>query len=336
MRERTLDLSLGSLTRVLFGGLALFVLISLRDIVGLVLLAVVLATAIAPLLRWCDRQGIPRVLSVLSLLLAATAVGALLAAAIVPPLVHQVGQLDQGLPKLLHQTRLVLSALGITVPVTFGEGLSGSVDALRQAVQAFGGALLSGLRTATVFAGSVVLVLVLTVYFSLARNGFRGMLETFLPVRSWPFLATLERRIQDRLGRWFRGQLFVSVLTGVVSYLGFTLLHVPYAVLLAVLGALTMFIPVASAFLAGVPTVLAAGSVSAGTAVAATVFLVALHQVIANLVVPKVIGDAVSLNPLVVVLVMLTGAALAGVVGLLLAVPLAAATAVAVDLLRRT
>jgi predicted PurR-regulated permease PerM len=335
MQERTLELSLGSLTRVLFGAVGLLLLLLLRDILGLVLLAVVLTASITPLLRWFDGEGIPRGLGVAAVLLLLTAVFAVLLVVLLPPLLHQIGLLDVGLPQILDQVRVGLRAVGITVPIDFGSSVSGSVEALRRGAQSLGSVLVSGIVTVTNILVAIVIVVTLTVYFSMSKDGLKGLFTAFAPASLRPFLETLEHRVVDHLGHWFRGQLLLSLIAGVVSYIGLLLLHVPYALLLALIGAFTVFIPVASVILTGVPTVLAAATVSSGTAVAAAVFLLALHLTIAYAVVPRLIGNVVSLNPAVVFAVLLAGAALGGVVGLLLAVPLAATGAVAINLLRQ-
>lgn len=327
--ERTFEITTGTLLRWLLGALGIVVLIYLRDIVAEVLFALVLTAGLTPGLRALDRQGIPRAVGAVVVLLLLVVFVVAVVAAVVPPLVHQLQKLDTDLPHILERVRTIANAFSIPLPEAFGSSVNLSLQQLTVSLENVVRSLATG---ATAFGHALVtvaVVLVLTLYLSLSRDGIRGLYRPFVPEGALPFVARVEHTIERRLGRWVRGQLLVSLLAAIATYVALLLLHVPYAILLAVIGGVTMVIPVASALLSGIPTVLAAATVGTGTAIATSIFLLLLHQIIANAVVPRVIGDAVRFNPMVVLAVMLAGAALSGVVGLLLAVPLAAAVAAA-------
>jgi predicted PurR-regulated permease PerM len=332
--ERTLDLTTSSLVRVLFGALLLVFLVFIRDILALLALALALTAAVTPALQWLDREGIPRPVGVVVVLLLLVAVVAGVIAVIIPPLAAQLRDLDADLPRLLERVRTVLEALGVPVPASFGSTLEASIDTLTGFVRSVGSDVAAGLSTFGRSVGSVLVVLVLTLYFSLAREGVRGLYRPFVPEDALPFLARLENRIERRLGHWLRGQVLVSAAVILVTFAGFLLLGLRYPLVLALVGGMTVFVPAISFVLAGIPAVLAAGAVSPAVAVATAVFVVLVHQLAAAVVLPRVVGPAVHLNPGVVLALLLAGAAVSGVVGLLLAVPLAAAVAATVELVR--
>lgn len=334
MAERVLQISTGSLVRVLFGALLLVFLVAIRDVLGILALALALTAAVTPALRWLDREGIPRPVGVVVVLLLLISIVSGIVAVTVPPLTAQLRQLDTDLPTLLRRFRTVLGALGVALPAGFGSGLEGSVESLSAWVHSFGrdvAAALAGFGRSLV---SILAVLVITVYFSLAKDGIRGLYRPFLAAETLPFAARLENRIERRLGRWLRGQLLVSLGVVLVGYVGFLVLGLRYPLVLALVGGLSAFVPAISVVLAGIPAVLAAGSVSPGIALATAGFVVLLHQTATAIVLPRVVGSSVHLNPGVVLALLLAGAALSGVVGLLLAIPVAAAAAATIQTIR--
>ncbi len=319
------------MVRAVLAAAVLAFLLLIREILGIAGLGLALAAAVAPALRWLDRHAIPRWVGAVSVLLLVLALLGFTLAALIPPVVSELRQLETNLPHLLGQLRVLLIALHIPVP----DALTADIAApFGTALAGLAHPILTGFGVIGRSVGTVAVILVIASYFALTREGLTVIFSPFLPDRALPFFGRLERRIEERLGRWLRGQLTISLLTAAVSFVVFSLLHVPYALLLALLGGVTMFIPVASFFLSGIPTVLVAGTVGTGAAVATGVFLVLMHQAIANALVPRLMGSAVQLDPIVVLVVMLSGAGLGGVVGLLLAVPVAAAVSVAIEQVR--
>jgi predicted PurR-regulated permease PerM len=130
-------------------------------------------------------------------------------------------------------------------------------------------------------------------------------------------------QIEEKLGSWLRGQLFLSLIIGILSYIGLLVLGIPYALPLAVVAGVLEVIPVIGPIISSIPSVLIALTISPilGLAVAAMYFVI--QQLENHLIVPQVMKRAVGLNPLIVILAIAIGSSLLGFAGALLAVPIA-------------
>lgn len=134
--------------------------------------------------------------------------------------------------------------------------------------------------------------------------------------------------VNSTLAAYIRAQLIACLLIGVVCTVGFMILGVPYALVLGILAGVLEFIPLAGPLVVGVGAVLVASFHSGGTAVATTVFLVVLRIVHDYVTYPRIIGSGIHLHPLAVILAILSGAEIAGVAGIFLAIPVIAIVSV--------
>ena len=138
-------------------------------------------------------------------------------------------------------------------------------------------------------------------------------------------------RVKQRLGLWLRGQLLLGAVVAVLSYVGLLLLHVKFALVLALLAGVTELIPVIGPFIGAVPAVLVAASDHALLGLWVALLYVGIQQLENHLLVPRIMAEATGLNPIAVIVAILAAAKLAGIVGVLLAVPAAIIVKVLVD-----
>lgn len=196
------------------------------------------------------------------------------------------------------------------------------------------GALRPVLGAAEVLLGgalNVVFVLFMALYLTVDGRAMRDYLLVFLPAGGRARARRIVTDIATRLGQWVAGQLLVCVIVGAVPGVVLGLLGVPGAALLAVVWAVCVLIPGIGPFLSAVPTILLGFLAGPTVGVLATIFALVWSQLENNVVVPRVMGHAVKLNPLVVLVAVLVGYQLLGLAGALFAIPLAAALAVVVD-----
>ena len=137
------------------------------------------------------------------------------------------------------------------------------------------------------------------------------------------------------MGAWVLGQLALSLLMGLASFVGLSVLRIPDAVLLGLLAFFGEFIPMVGFLLSGLLAVLVALTQTPLQALGTAVLYVGLQQLESNLLYPRIVGRAVRLHPFALVLAILLGSTWLGVLGTVLAVPVAAALAVSLDELRR-
>ena len=176
---------------------------------------------------------------------------------------------------------------------------------------------------ATIF--NTITVLVLTIYFSLSFTKIREGSLRLIPKSKRERVQGIMDPVLVKIGGYIAGNAVVSVIAGIVSFAFLAIVGVPFPVALALWVAIADLIPLVGATLGAVPAVIVAFFDSPGTGIAALAFFVVYQQVENYFVAPRVMTKAVDLSPAAVLLAALTGAALLGVVGVLMAIPAAAA-----------
>ena len=165
---------------------------------------------------------------------------------------------------------------------------------------------------------------------SVEDRGLKRFFRSILPVDYQPYFTRMMNRIQEKMGRWLRGQLLLSAVVFVMTAIAFSILHlftgeVPFWLVLAIIAGVLELVPFIGPFVAGAVAVLLVIGTSFWTAVIVLIIALLVQQLENNILVPKIMQKTVGLNPIVSILVIVIGARLAGIMGALIAIPLAAA-----------
>ncbi|MBI3956873.1 MAG: AI-2E family transporter [Candidatus Kerfeldbacteria bacterium] len=323
--ERTFHISTSAIIKVVLVLLVLWFLYVIRDVIALIFVSFVLASAITP---WVDRlqqRRIPRVASVIGIYVLLFGVISIAVVLIIPPLVEEIRLLASRLPDLYK------TIAGSTFGLDQVPDQQSALDTLQKNLDAFSQGLLkltSGIfgTLSSIFGGvaSFVTVLVIVFYITVEEQGMKKLIQSVAPIKYQPYLMQFITKIQTKMGSWLRGQLLLSLIIGVVTYLGLSLLGVKYAVLLALLAGIFEIIPFIGPILAAIPAVFFAATDSTLRAFLTAGFYIVIQQLENAILVPKVMQQTVGLNPLVILIAVLVGARVAGFLGVVLAVPVAA------------
>jgi predicted PurR-regulated permease PerM len=304
----------------------LYLLYLVRNVLVLLFIAIFLAIALGPPVAAIHRLGVPRVLSIfavyLAIALAIFGVGLL----IVPPVVDQVSSLSDDIPGYVQDLQKNKQYRKYDEKYHISDKLN---DQAKMLPSKLGGAAseLSAI-TVNVFAKIVQLVTVLTMTFFLLLDGQR-IAGFFLRLRGPQNEARYRAIASDIYGStagYVAGNLLISIIAGGVAYLTLTVLGVPFAAPLAVLMAFLDLIPLVGATIGGVAigVVTLFNDFPTSTIVWAIVFIV-YQQVENNVIQPVVYRRTVNVAPLIVIVSILIGASLLGILGALVAIPVAAA-----------
>jgi predicted PurR-regulated permease PerM len=305
---------------------ALYFSYLIRTVIGLVLVAAFFAVAIAPAVNWLDNRKLPRSLAILLvyLMIAGGIFG--IGLLIVPPLVSGVEDLSGDLPGYVDDLRENDTFREYDDRYEITEKLKEQAEDLPSKLGDAAGTLRD--VTVGVFSRFVQLFSILVITFFLVKDG-RRLLEFFYrqvpDVRARRF-RKIAGDISDAISGYVFGNFVISVLAGLVTYVTLRILGVPFALPLAILFGFFDLVPLVGATLGGilVGIVVAFVDFPVGLIIWAAV-LILYQQVENNLIQPYVYGKAVQLHPLIVIVAILIGAALLGVLGALLAIPVAAA-----------
>ncbi|HEX6405063.1 MAG TPA: AI-2E family transporter [Pseudonocardiaceae bacterium] len=298
-------------------------IITVRDVLVLIGLALFLAIGLEPAVSVMARHKVPRWAAVVTALVTGLAmVGGFLAAA-VPPLARQATQFLTQAPTMLPRAvshNAVLSQLNERFHLQ---------PRLQQILDGDGSGLVNGLLGAgqVVFSAlsSTLIVIVLTVYFVADLPRIRANLYRLVPHSRRPRAILLGDEIFAKVGGYVLGNALISLIAGVLTFAFLVIMGVPYALLLAIFVALLDLVPVIGSTLAGTVVCLVALNVSLPVCMATIGFFVAYRLVEDYLLVPRIIGRVVKVPALVTVVAVLVGGALLGIVGALVAIPAAAA-----------
>ncbi|WP_198347224.1 AI-2E family transporter [Nocardia terrae] len=301
---------------------AVRVVLAAHQALLLVVAALFLAIGIEPAVSWLSRHHVRRGFAV-ALVFAVTLGGlAVFLWAAITPL------LDQG-QALIHHAPDSLHHLEDRYPVVhraadrfhLDEKLSRGVDAdfgkLSQGLVG-AGKVVFGALTAT------VIVAVLTAYFSANFPSLRTNLYRFFPNARRPRAILIGDAILAKVGGYVLGNLLISLITGVLTFIWLAAFGVPFALVLAVLVAVLDLIPLIGSTLAGIIITLVALTVSLPVCLATVAFFIVLRWIEDYLLVPRIIGRTVQVPAVVTIVAVLIGGSILGVLGALLAIPVAA------------
>ncbi len=291
----------------------------------LVLIGVALFAAIGlePVASWLVRHGLPRPLAVTVIVVGGLGLAAGFFAALIPPLVEQAVRFIDQVPEYLARLGDRSSWLG---------QVSARFDLQQRLQSTFSDpnpALVSGLlgsgRAVLGTLTDTLIVLVLTIYFLADFPRLRATIYRFVPHTRRPRAILIGDQIFAKVGSYVLGNVVISIIAGVLGFIWFTIFGIPYPVLLALLLAVLDLIPVIGAIIAGVVVSLTALTVSWPVCLATVGFFIVYRFVEDYLLTPKIIGRFVDVPALVTVAAVVLGGVLLGIVGALVAIPVAAA-----------
>lgn len=332
---RQISITTGTFIRLLVVAAAAYAVWILKDLALLVITAVVIASALEPGVEFFLKYKLPRLVAVLVMYL--SVFGSLFAVVyfMLPPILNDAQNFIVTVPQYLNTVNLPpeLSPISQT-PFFSGDatqagGLGSLVETLFSFRDVFSDTSEGAIQLVSSFFGGIfalVLVVVLSFYFAIQETGVEQFLRLVTPQKHEKYVIGLWGRAKRKIGLWMQGQVILSLIVGVIVYLGLLLLGVPYALLLAVIAAVFDLIPLFGSLIAGVVGVIVAfgaGGVPLALIVAGLYFIV--NQFEAHLIYPLVVNKVVGIPPLLVILALIAGGALAGFLGVLLAVPIAAA-----------
>ncbi len=324
-RQMTINISTSTIFKVIAVLILLALIYLLRDVILIILVSFILASALNPWVNALQRRKIPRVLATVVIFLAFFGTFILVLVLLIPPIATQVSDISKNLPAYYNR---IVTDFEKFKDFSLQQNLLNSLQSSLQSLQSNLGQTTAGVfnTVASVFGGfvSFIFMVVITFYMLLEENALKKFVKSITPSKYQPYLFQLLNRSQDRLRLWLRGQLILCLIIGFLAWLGLTIFGVKYSLVLGLWAGLTEFIPYLGPFLGAIPAVfiaLTTGSFIKAVLVVAWYFLI--QQLENHLIVPKVMEKTVGLNPLVVIVIMLIGGKLAGMIGILLAVPLA-------------
>jgi predicted PurR-regulated permease PerM len=333
LRDNVIHISLGTILKAIMAVLFFAMLFYLKDIVLVLLMSIVVASAIEPGTKWFIKRKIPRLFAVIAMY---TIIGLLMVGALFflfIPLLSESGNFITNFPQYVNSgtadvgtSAPFFSTESITTGITSNLHIEDIVAEINKIIDGISSNTFGSL--AAFFGGllNFLLMIIISFYLAVEEDGVGKFLKTITPIKHENYIVSLWKRSQAKIGLWMQGQLVLAIIIGMLVYLGLTLLSVPNALLLAVLAAAFEIIPLFGPILASIPAIMIA-AVAGGAPLALVVagLYLIVHQFENQLIYPLVVKKVIGVSPVVSIVALAAGWTLAGLTGLVLAVPMAAA-----------
>jgi predicted PurR-regulated permease PerM len=335
-RPRTVRLAIPARTGVALVGIgvgvvvALWVLAKVWQVFLILTAALILAGTLSPVVDWLEKHGAKRGIALLTVLLLLIFLLIGFGFLVIPTMVGEGQRLMKDAPELQQRAADYVSRF---------PALANRADDIRNAqpnqfFAPLGHSALSYAQSAFEVVVYIITTIALAFYLIADRERVRGFLYALIPRQYHVRTARLLLSLETIVGGYMRGQALTSLLIGGFTYALLLVLHVPNALILAILAGITDLIPYIGPVLATAAPVLFALSRGVTTAVIVLVALILYEELESRLIIPRVYGKTLRLSPVAVTVALLAGGKLFGIIGALLALPIAAAIRATVEELR--
>ena len=299
--------------------------VAVRSVLILLLISAFLAIGLNPVVEALERRGLSRARAVGVVLVGVLLFFVGFGFAVVPPIIDQVGQLIDKAPDYIRDLQDNRRIASLDDRFHFLKKAHDYVNDPGGAGTAlFGGVLGVGKVVFSAFF-STLTVLILTLYFLSNLPAIKASAYRAVPRSRRARVGLLADEILARVGGYVGGALVIAACAGVTTFVVLLLFHVPYPVALAMLVAVTDLIPLIGATIGAVIVTLVSFFVSTKTGIVIGVYYAAYQQFENYVLYPRVMKRSVDVSPAVTVVAVLVGGSLLGVLGALLAIPIAAA-----------
>lgn len=313
------------IVKLLLLAAVIVLLIKLQFVFIVLLVSFMLTIILLPFVRILHKAHIPAIFAVFVPLTVFVGLMVLLGIYVAPEVREQSVQFAQNVPNYLSSIPFSGNLDVEAIRSWFVNQLN-DLD-IQQLAITLGTALFS-------FFFAIITILVITVYWLSDYPTIKRTLISYLPGKYHDRARDIWFRIENKLGKWFLGQIMISSAVGIMTWLAALALGLPYAAVLGVLAAILEIVPTIGPILAAVPAILLGFTNSPGKALIVAVVYIGIQQIESHLITPMLMGRRVRLHPIAIIAAFLIGSAFLGVLGALLSVPVAIMASAVIDSFR--
>ncbi len=289
-------------------------------------IAVLISYLLHPVVSMLHHQGIPRSIAVI--LIYIIFFGSLMIISInaFPKLVHQLKEFAENLPTIITKLETWMDGIrhdhSNPLPDTFQDGIDTMIENLESKVANSFNNIIQLVSNTLGILFTLSLVPFVAFYILKDYKLLEKTIITFVPKKNRKEMIRLARDIDEALGNYIRGQLIVCIVVGVLAYIGFLFIGLPYALLLSLVIAITNIIPYLGPYIGAAPALLVGLSISWKMTLSVLIVNVIVQMIEGNIVSPQIVGRKLHIHPLFIILALLIGGEIGGITGLILAVPI--------------
>jgi predicted PurR-regulated permease PerM len=284
---------------------------------ALVIGAIVIASALAPIVSWLE-QWMPRAIAVIALYVALLGIVITAGWFIVPMLITQARQFTEQLPNLIAEGRAWIDRMDSAGADQIVSAMQGWLDGAANTLVQLPMRLFSSVI-------EIILVIFMSAYWLISGPAIRRFTLSLFPPERRDKAARLLEAMAASMGGFVRATILDGIVIGIVVYIGLRIIGVDFPILLALLAGVGELIPVLGPVLASVPAVAVALLDSPSKALIVIIFYFVLQQFESNVLLPNFMRSQADVPPLLSLFAVLAGAALGGLLGAIIALPVAGA-----------
>jgi predicted PurR-regulated permease PerM len=311
-----------------------FILIPISIFIKTIALPIILAGIcfylFNPLVDFLERKGVKRIISILVLYIVIIGALAIIISSVIPPLKNQVDRLIDNIPELTHDVQHAVTNLSNNRYVEQGlQSANTDLDKLSKDASKHLSKYVSGFSSGIVnFVGTITEIILSVavlpfILFYLLKDGknFPNYIVKLLPNRSRSEAKFILADMNHALSAYIRGQIFVAICIGVLLFIGYLIIGLDYALLLAIIAMVTNVVPYLGPIIAIIPAIIIAFITSPFMLVKLAIVWAVVQLLEGKVISPQIMGRSLDIHPITVIFVILTAGNLFGIIGIILAVP---------------
>ncbi|MFD1955431.1 AI-2E family transporter [Paenibacillus thailandensis] len=304
----------------------------LKAVLAPFLIAMIISYVLNPVVTLLHERKVPRTVAVLLIYAVFLAALTVIIVNMIPMFLEQIEQLNHHVPELTMRAESLVTDLNNSfLPESVRSGLNKALAALEKQITATLTAFINNLGAVVNAVFIAFIIPFLAFYILKDFEVFERAVITYVPKSHRKNVVRMMKDIDEALGNYIRGQFIVCIVVGVLAYIGYEIIGIPYPLLLAGVVAITNIIPYLGPFFGAAPAIVVASTVSLKMVVLVVIINTACQILESNVVSPQIVGRTLHMHPLSIIFALLVGGELAGVVGMIMAVPIFAALKVIVQ-----
>ncbi|MGP0689983.1 AI-2E family transporter [Priestia aryabhattai] len=311
-----------------------FILIPISIFIKTIALPIILAGIcfylFNPLVDFLERKGVKRIISILVLYIVIIGALAIIISSVIPPLKNQVDRLIDNIPELTHDVQHAVTNLSNNRYVEQGlQSANTDLDKISKDASKHLSKYVSGFSSGIVnFVGTITEIILSVavlpfILFYLLKDGknLPNYIVKLLPNRSRSEAKFILADMNHALSAYIRGQIFVAICIGVLLFIGYLIIGLDYALLLAIIAMVTNVVPYLGPIIAIIPAIIIAFITSPFMLVKLAIVWAVVQLLEGKVISPQIMGRSLDIHPITVIFVILTAGNLFGIIGIILAVP---------------
>ncbi|MFA6436965.1 MAG: AI-2E family transporter [Candidatus Paceibacterota bacterium] len=319
-QRQTIEISSVTIFKTLAVIALIFFAFLIRNVLVILFFALIIASTASLPVNWLKKHRIPKTIGTIIVYFLAIAFIGFLLTIIITPLAGELKQLSNFMPNIADKlsSSIVLLKNIIHDQSQFQEFFV----SLSEKISQFSFNIFSVTEDIVGRVASFIVVFILSFYLTIEQEGVRKIIRTFIPEGKRDYAINIWERAQKKMSRWFGSQLLLGLVVGLMTFIGLTILQIPYALALSVLAGIFELVPTVGPILSAIPAIAIAFIESPILALITLGLYIIIQQLENHLLVPKIMQKTTGLNPVITILAILVGVKLGGILGMILAIPI--------------